>query len=82
MTFVSYAQNHEDVLLFRALGHVRNGVYVDVGASHPEEDSVTKAFSDRGWTGVNIEPSPETFALLDRARIDERLDIVAAFCDG
>jgi FkbM family methyltransferase len=79
MTFVSYAQNHEDVLLFRALGHVRNGVYVDVGASHPEEDSVTKAFYDRGWTGVNIEPSPQTFALLDRARIyDVNLNIAVS----
>jgi FkbM family methyltransferase len=79
MTFVSYAQNHEDVLLFRALGHLRNGVYVDVGASHPEEDSVTKAFYDRGWTGVNIEPSPQTFALLDRARIyDVNLNIAVS----
>lgn len=79
MTFVSYAQNQEDVLLFRALGHVRNGVYVDVGASHPEEDSVTKAFYDRGWTGVNIEPSPQTFVLLDRARIyDVNLNIAVS----
>lgn len=79
MTFVSYAQNHEDVLLFRALRHVRNGVYVDVGASHPEEDSVTKAFYDRGWTGINIEPSPKTFALLSNARIyDLNLNIAVS----
>lgn len=56
MTFVSYAQNFEDVILFRALKHVWNGTYVDVGACDPEKDSVTKAFYDRGWSGLNIEP--------------------------
>jgi hypothetical protein len=35
MTIVSYAQNLEDVMLQRALSYVRNGCYVDVGASLP-----------------------------------------------
>jgi FkbM family methyltransferase len=56
MTFVSYAQNHEDVMLWRALKHVERGFYVDVGANDPVQDSVTKAFYDRGWSGINIEP--------------------------
>lgn len=54
--FVSYAQNREDALLFRALKHVERGCYVDVGACDPQRDSVTKAFYDRGWRGINIEP--------------------------
>lgn len=32
MTFVSYAQNFEDVMLYRALKHVEKGFYIDVGA--------------------------------------------------
>jgi hypothetical protein len=44
LTFVSYAQNFEDVLLWRALRQVRNGFYIDVGAAHPDIDSVTRAF--------------------------------------
>lgn len=56
MTFVSYAQNHEDVLLWRALGHIREGYYIDVGANHPVQNSITKAFYDAGWRGINIEP--------------------------
>ena len=56
MTFISYAQNFEDVMLWRALKHIDNGFYVDVGANHPEHDSVTKAFYDAGWHGINIEP--------------------------
>lgn len=83
MTFVSYAQNQEDVLLLRALGHISAGFYVDVGASHPEEDSVTKAFYDRGWTGINIEPSAQTFALLNSARIyDVNLNVAVSETSG
>jgi FkbM family methyltransferase len=58
MTFISYAQNYEDVLLWRALGHLGHGFYIDVGANDPVEHSVTKAFYDAGWNGINIEPLP------------------------
>lgn len=53
---MSYAQNGEDVVLWRALGDLPPGHYVDVGANDPTVDSVTRAFYDRGWTGINIEP--------------------------
>jgi len=56
--FISYAQNYEDVMLWRALKRVENGFYIDVGANDPVADSVTKAFYDRGWRGINIEPLP------------------------
>jgi FkbM family methyltransferase len=56
---VSYAQNGEDVVLWRALGHVERGVYVDVGGFDPDDDSVTRLFYDRGWRGIDIEPVPE-----------------------
>ena len=45
-------------MLWRALKHVERGFYIDVGACAPEEWSVTKAFYDRGWRGINIEPDP------------------------
>ena len=56
MSFISYAQNFEDVMLWRALKHVENGFYIDVGANDPVLDSVTNAFYERGWRGINIEP--------------------------
>ena len=52
----SYAQNFEDVMLWRALGHIENGFYIDIGAHHHSKDSVSKAFYDRGWSGINVEP--------------------------
>lgn len=56
MSFISYAQNNEDVLLWRVLKNIPNGFYVDVGANDPFEDSVTQAFYEHGWRGINIEP--------------------------
>jgi FkbM family methyltransferase len=53
---ISYAQNFEDVMLWRALKHVKNGFYIDIGANDPIEDSVTKWFYENGWSGINIEP--------------------------
>ena len=58
---ISYAQNQEDVLLSLALHDVEQGFYVDIGASHPEVDSVTKYFYERGWFGINVEPTQESF---------------------
>ena len=37
-------------------GGKRSGFYVDVGAGHPTEDSVTRHFYDLGWRGINVEP--------------------------
>jgi FkbM family methyltransferase len=68
MTFISYAQNSEDVLLWRALGHIKDGCYIDVGASDPVEHSVTKAFYDAGWHGINLEPLPAHVAAFAEQR--------------
>jgi FkbM family methyltransferase len=75
---ISYAQNFEDVMLWRVFHDIGCGRYVDVGAFHPEIDSVTKWFYDQGWSGVNIEPVPESFALLAPARPRDRNLCVAA----
>jgi len=68
MTFVSYAQNLEDLMLHRALADVGEGFYVDVGAQHAVRDSVTAAFYLRGWRGINIEPIPKWARLLRKMR--------------
>jgi len=69
MSFVSYAQNFEDVMLWRALQHIKNGFYIDVGANDPQTDSVTKAFYDSGWSGINIEPLEKHWSDLQESRI-------------
>jgi FkbM family methyltransferase len=68
MTFISYAQNYEDLMLWRALKHVERGTYIDVGANDPTIDSVTCAFYKQGWHGINIEPLHIHFDDLVRER--------------
>jgi FkbM family methyltransferase len=71
-TFVSYAQNSEDVVLARAFApDEQPGFWIDVGAGDPVLDSVTHAFSVRGWTGINIEPSAEQYERLVEQRPNE-----------
>lgn len=83
MTFLSYSQNFEDVLLWRALGHVKNGFYIDVGANDPELHSVTKAFYDAGWWGINIEPMPSYHAVFAAQRPrDINLTVAAGDAEG
>lgn len=90
MTFVSYARNFEDVMLWRALGHEadgsprrRPGLWVDVGAGDPVAGSVTYAFHLRGWRGINLEPDPDRFAKLAAARPgDVNLQAAAGDSDG
>ncbi len=51
-------------MLIRALRGIEHGFYIDVGAQDPIADSVTKAFYERGWTGINIEPVTHWFQRL------------------
>ena len=68
---VSYAPNGEDIVLWRALQHLTPGFFVDVGACHPVVSSITKLFSERGWTGINVEPLPHLIEALDADRPDD-----------
>ncbi len=67
----SYAQNFEDVMLWRALKGVQHGFYIDVGAQDPHVDSVSKLFYEQGWRGVHVEPSVHYADALRQARPDE-----------
>jgi len=81
MSFISYAQNNEDVMLYRALREVKEGFYIDVGAQDPVIDSVTKAFYERGWRGINIEPNEEYFRKLQDDRPHDINLMTAVGCE-
>jgi FkbM family methyltransferase len=82
--FVSYAQNYEDVVLARAFHPDReSGFWIDVGAGDPVSESVTAAFSDRGWSGINIEPLAREYEQLRAARpIDTNLCVALGATSG
>jgi FkbM family methyltransferase len=80
---ISYAQNFEDVMLRRALSDIQRGFYIDLGAFHPEVDNVTRWFYGQGWTGVNVEPNPAFFRLLQEQRPhDVNLPLAVADAPG
>jgi FkbM family methyltransferase len=62
--FITYSQNNEDVIIDAYFKDVKQGTYVDVGANHPINDSVTKHFYEKGWRGINIEPIKMLYDLL------------------
>lgn len=68
---ISFAQNFEDVILARALGHITKGSYIDLGAADSTYLSVTKHFYDSGWRGINVEPHPGFFRGLLSNRPDD-----------
>ncbi|MCF4995532.1 FkbM family methyltransferase [Pseudomonas syringae] len=79
MTFISYAQNFEDIRLWRILKQFESGFYIDVGANDPTHDSVTKAFYDHGWRGINVEPMQNYYdALCQQRPRDATLQCVAS----
>jgi FkbM family methyltransferase len=70
-SLISYAQNFEDVMLWRALKDVENGFYIDIGAQDPIVDSVSMAFYENGWRGIHVEPTPHYADLLRKERPEE-----------
>lgn len=78
MTFISYARNFEDVLLWRALKQVGNGFYVDIGPNDQTVFSLTRGFYEHGWHGLNVEPDEALHARLVLARpLDTNLNLAA-----
>lgn len=68
MSFISYAPNFEDVLLWRALRHIEHGHYIDLQPHGAAVGSVTQAFYQRGWRGLNLAASPALARALRIAR--------------
>jgi FkbM family methyltransferase len=79
---IAYAQNAEDILIDRLFrGEV--GTFVDIGACHPLLDSNTRFFYERGWRGVNVEPSASSYRLfLDERPEDLNLNVAASDFEG
>lgn len=68
---ISYSQNFEDILLWRALKDVDEGLYIDIGAQDPDVDSVSRMFYEQGWRGIHVEAMASYAEQLRNARADE-----------
>ncbi|TGK79436.1 FkbM family methyltransferase [Leptospira bourretii] len=74
--FRSYSQEGEDMVLRDLFGDKKDGRYVDIGAYDPFRFSNTNYFYELGWTGINIEPSPDGFKKFEiHRKRDQNLNI-------
>jgi FkbM family methyltransferase len=79
---ITYAQNLEDVRIWKALAQSEVRNYVDIGAGDPTRLSVTRLFYERGWRGINVEPGPSFSALVRERPYDINLQVAVANEDG
>lgn len=61
----------EDLLIDLYLRRMPPGYYVDVGAHHPFRFSNTFLLKERGWSGINIDPNPESIEAFRQFRPGE-----------
>jgi FkbM family methyltransferase len=73
----SFSQYGEDVLVWKYFGEKRTGVFVEVGANDPEENSQTLLLERNGWTGILVEPQSTCCERLRQARPKAKLFQVA-----
>jgi len=70
---ISYSQCVEDLIvafLFQTMG-IDKPTYIDIGANHPFALNNSALFYQNGSRGINIEPDPELFKLLQKHRSDD-----------
>ena len=63
--FPSYGASGEDVLINKIFKNKNDGYFVDVGALHPINGSLTYNLSKKGWAGLNIDLLKENLILFN-----------------
>lgn len=64
----TYSTSGEDVVLANLFSTRENGFYVDVGAFHPFYLSNTYILYKKGWSGLNIDPNPDSIKAFNKYR--------------
>lgn len=68
---ISYAQEGEDMILKRIYENQSSGFFVDIGAHHPQRFSNTYLLYQKGWRGINIDPTPGSMQVFEKIRPDD-----------
>lgn len=76
-SFVSYAQNREDVVLWRALRGISHGRYLEMRPGLTDAGRATRALYEQGWDGVVVVDEPERTCEHMRGRSRDRVVGVA-----
>ena len=62
-SFTSYGGSGEDIFISKFFLNFKKGFYVDVGALHPINGSLTYLLYQKGWNGINIDMMQENLKL-------------------
>tara|TARA_X000000950_G_scaffold257023_1_gene323130 strand:+ start:1026 stop:1763 length:738 start_codon:yes stop_codon:yes gene_type:complete len=82
-SFKSYGGSGEDIFIAKFFRNLKKGFYVDVGALHPINGSLTYLLYQKGWNGINIDMMQENLRLFDIFRKrDVNLDIAVSSSKG
>ena len=69
LTQMNGEEDREKSLVANYLG-TTPGIFIEVGANHPEGGSQTWNLAQKGWTGILIEPQAKLFEQLRERRPD------------
>ena len=69
----NYSQRDEQKHILDYFGNT--GVFLDIGAYHPEQFSNVRALYERGWKGVCIEPSKNCYPALEEFYKDTEIEV-------
>ena len=82
-SFTSYGGSGEDIFISKFFRDLNKGFYVDVGALHPINGSLTYLLYQKGWNGINIDMMEENLKLFNIFRNrDVNLDIAVSSSKG
>ena len=82
-SFTSYGGSGEDIFISKFFQNFKKGFYVDVGALHPINGSLTYLLYQKGWNGINIDMMQENLKLFNIFRKrDINLDVAVSSSKG
>ncbi len=82
MYFKTFGAMGEDVLINKIFKH-KNGFYIDVGALHPINGSLTHNLHKKGWRGINIDIDEHNIKLFKLLRPkDKSINCAISSNDG
>ncbi len=82
-SFKSYGGSGEDIFINKFFHNLYKGYYIDVGALHPINGSLTYLLHKRGWNGINIDMMQENIKLFKIFRKDDiNLDVAVSSSKG
>ena len=82
-SFTSYGGSGEDIFISKFFLNLKKGFYVDVGALHPINGSLTYLLYQKGWNGINIDMMQENLKLFNIFRKrDINIDVAVSSSKG